>query len=222
MWRFILRIVLIFVIYNVTIDAVSALADGMALFLARSGSPEPWRILHRYLFWKWIAVGFLAGLVPLEFLFSAARLFKSRILGYLNGLGLEGMKRWVVVLCSPVVIMGLLDWAHDLFALRSRLANGLTNSPSMQVSRMFEGFFSTSCRNVSDFRLELWGDNFGYRCAVHVLQLTIFFTGAAYSLAPWVRKQFLKRVAIHHPDPLDLTPDEDELHKSANGDHRNE
>jgi len=72
MWRFILKIVLSFVIYNVTVSIINSVANGMALLLVKVGSADLWRIQHQHLSGKWIAIGFLAGLIPLEFLFSVS------------------------------------------------------------------------------------------------------------------------------------------------------
>jgi hypothetical protein len=222
MWRLILRIVLSFVIYNITVSIIGNVANGVALLLAKGGSPNLWNILHQHPSGKWIAVGFLAGLIPLQFLFSVLGFFRSNLPEYLSGLGLEKMKRWIVVLASPVAIAALAQWVSDWFTMRSKSVTVLSGNRSLHLSRMFEGFFSTSCRNVSDIRLGLWTDNFTYQCMVHVTQLTIFLAAAAYSLAPWVRQQFFKNVAIDHPVPLNSTLEEDEIDMSTGGSGQNQ
>jgi hypothetical protein len=221
MLRLILRIVLSFVIYNITLFVTRSLVNAAAFLLVKGGSPELWIFLHQHLLGKSIAIGFLAGLIPIEFLFSVSGFFRSNFSQYLRGLDLEKMKRWIIVLTSPVAIVALGMWISDWFTLRSNLTSVLTEGPSLPISRMFEGFFSASCGNVSDIRLELWGDNFAYRCMVHALELSIICSAAAYSLAPWVRQQLLTRVAIDHPTPLDVRHEEDEMQTSTNEDDEN-
>jgi hypothetical protein len=221
MSRFVLKIVLSFVIYSVTVFVARSLLNGAAFLLTKGGSPELWMFLHQHLLGKSIAIGFLAGLIPLEFLLSISGFFKSKVSNHLSRLDLEKMKRWIVVLASPVAIVALGEWIRDWFTLRSKLTTVLTEGPSVPISRMFEGFCSASCRNVSDIRLELWGDNFAYRCMVHTLELSIICSTAAYSLAPWVRQQFFTRVAINHPTPLDVTHEEDEMQTPTTGDDEN-
>jgi len=222
MWRFILKIVLSFVIYNVTVSIINGVANGVALILTKAGSPDLWRILHEHLFWKWIAIGFTAGLIPLQFLFSVSGFFRSSFPEFLGGLGLEKMKRWIVVLASPVALSALMQWISDWFTMRSKSATVLTGGPSADISKMFEGFLSVSCGNVADIRLELWGDNLPYQCAVHVMKLMIFFSAAAYSLAPWVRLQFLKSLLRDHSAQLDSSLEASEMHVSTNRNEENQ
>jgi hypothetical protein len=65
----------------------------------------------------------------------------------------------------------------------------LQDSTAMPVWRMFDGFFSESCRNVSDNRLDLWNDNFRMQCNVHVLTISMLLMAAGYSLAPLIRSR---------------------------------
>lgn len=220
MWRPILKIVMSFVIYNITVSVVNNLVNGAAFLLAKGGAPDLWRILHQHLAWKWIGVGFVAGFIPLQFLFSMFGFFRANLPSYFGGLALEKMKRWIVVLASPVAIVALLKWMEDWYAMRSQSSTALSRSSSMHLSRMFEGFFSTGCRDVSDLRLSLWVDNFTYQCALHVLQLTIFLSAAAYSVAPWVRGWLLNSFAadssLRHG-----TREENEVKISTNGNDLN-
>ena len=222
MWRLILRIVLTFVIYNITVSIVSNLANGAALLLAKSGSPDFWMILHQYPMGKWIALGFLAGLIPLQFLFSVSGFLRSHLPECFNGLALEKMKRWMVVLASPVAIIALVQWISDWLGMRSKSATVLTGNPPMHLSKMFEGFFSSNCRAVSDIRHSLWTDDFSHQCMIHVLELTIFFTAAAYSVAPWVRERFLRSVAIDHPMPPGGASEKIEMQNSISGNDQNQ
>jgi hypothetical protein len=99
--------------------------------------------------------------------------------------------------------LALLQWVIDWNAMHSKGVTVLQESSSMPISAIFEGFFSTNCRNVSDVRVDLWTDNFRYQCAIHVMQISIFLTAAAYSLAPFARAHLLVASKFEHPGPAD-------------------
>jgi hypothetical protein len=76
------------------------------------------------------------------------------------------------------------------------------------ISTIFEGFFSTNCRNVSDVRLDLWGDNFLFRCTIHVLLISAFLTTAGYSLAPVIRAHLQPTQMRGHEESVTDSSDE--------------
>ena len=222
MWRLTLRIVLCFLVYIVSLWIIGEAANAVAYLMEKGGSPELWRILHQHPFGRSIAVGFVAGLIPLRFLFSVSGFFRSDIPEFFRRLDLEKMKQWIVLLVSPVAVADLTQWISNWFAMHSKTVTALQEGSSMHLSQIFDGFFSDNCRNISDIRIDLWSDNFAYQCMLHVTQVSIFLTAVAYSLAPWVKQQLLKQVAIDHPAPLDSSSEEEEIHITTSGKEKNQ
>jgi hypothetical protein len=216
-----LKLVLSILVYSVSVTTVRGLANAIAYLMAKGGSADLWRILHEHPLGRSICLGFLAGLIPLQSLLAASGFFRQDIPDFLKKLDLEGMKRYVVILASPAAVVALWQWVSDWLAMHSKHVTVFQESSTINLSRMFEGFFSENCRNVSDLRLDLWSDNFPMQCVVHVVQISIFLTAAAYSLAPWVRDHFPKYVAVGQPAETDCsTLAEGEVHTSVNGDDR--
>jgi hypothetical protein len=198
-WRLVLRIVLSFVVYSITMQITGAVANTLAQLFAKGGAPDLWRILHRHAFGRSVVIGFLAGLIPLEFLISASGYFRSTLPDFFRRLDLENAKKWIVVLVSPVALIALAHWISDWFAMSSKTASVLKGGSPLHFSQLFDGFFSDNCKYVTDMRIGLWGDDFGYQCMVHVLQISIVLVSAAYSLAQWVKRRFPKHVAVAYP-----------------------
>jgi hypothetical protein len=157
--------------------------------LAEVGAPEWWRILHAHPFGRSIAVGILAALIPLQLWLTLSGFIRASVPEFLEKLQLDRMKPWVVVLYSPIFAVALVGWIVAWFAMRARTMTILQDSTAMPVWRMFDGFFSESCRNVSDNRLDLWNDNFRMQCNVHVLTISMLLMAAGYSLAPLIRSR---------------------------------
>jgi hypothetical protein len=153
-----------------------------------AGSPELWVALHQHPFGRGFLQGLLAGLIPLEVWLSISGFFSADIPEFLKKMDLERMKIWVVAIFSPIMVMVLFTWLMDWYATHSKRVTVLQESSSLPpISTLFEGFFSTNCRNVSDIRLDLWGDNFLFHCAIHIQLISVFLMTAGYSLAPVIR-----------------------------------
>lgn len=168
MRRLISRIVLGLFIYFTSVFVLGRSFDGVANFLAKIGAPDLRVALHQHPFGRGLLIGLLAGLVPLEFWLSVSGFFRADVPQFLKNLDLEQMKKWAIVFFSPFMIMALLEWAVDWHAMHSKQLTVLSESSSMPISTIFEGFFATNCRNVSDVRLDLWSDNFQFHCSLHM------------------------------------------------------
>jgi hypothetical protein len=155
--------------------------------LSKAGSPELWEVLHQHPFGRAIFTGLLAGLIPLEVWLSVSGFFSADIPEFLKKLDLERIKIWVAALYSPIMILALLSWLVDWHAMHSKRATVLAEAPSVPISTIFEGFFSTNCRNVSDVRLDLWSDNFLFHCTIRIQLISAFLMAAGYSVAPIIR-----------------------------------
>ena len=159
-------------------------------------------VLRQHPFSSGVLIGLVSGLIPLDFWLSVSGFFRADILEFLKKLDLEEMKKWVFVIFSPFMIMTVLDWVIDWHAMHSRQLTVLSNSSSMPISTMFDGFFSTNCRNVSDVRLDIWTNNFDYQCSVHILWVSSLLTAAGYSLAPWIRAHLQPTQMIDLDEPV--------------------
>ncbi len=187
MRRWALRIVLCLVIYFNSVWIIQKTLDALAYLTARSGADGLWQAIHEYPFGKALAVGFIAGLIPLQFWLSVSGFFSSELPEFLKKLELEKMKRWVAVLLSPVILIAVVVWIIDWEVMHSKTASVLVDGSSAPISSIFQGFLSTDCKNVSDTRLEIWPDNFWFHCMMHVQLILAYFIAAGYSLAPWIR-----------------------------------
>jgi hypothetical protein len=186
-----IQIALSLFIYFSTVWIAGRCIDGLAYLTARLGASGLYGAVHQYPFHRALFVGLIAGLIPLQVLAAASGFLKGELPESLKKLELEGMKRWVVVLVSPILLMELMRWLTDWEEMRTRTASVLPGSTSAPNYRAFEGFLTTNCLNVIDVRLDIWPDNFWYRCTIHVLTLSAFFTAVGYSIAPWLRKHIL-------------------------------
>ena len=221
MWRGILQVAISFVIYLLSVWIVSSTADTLANLMAKIGSPELWVFLRQHFLGQSIAVGFLAGLIPLRLFLSVSGYFRPDVPEFFKKLDLEEMKRWIVVLVSPIAFLVLAQWMHDWSAMRSRTAS-VQDGLSMHFSEMVEAFFSGNCKDPSDIRIDLWVDSFSYQCMVHVLQVSVFLQAAAYSLAPWARQQFLKSVANDNPESMECALVDGETQELVHKDEPNQ
>lgn len=209
MRRLVLRSSLCVLIYLPSVWIVGRVTNAVAYLTARSGESGIWEAVHQHPFGRSIVVGFLAGLIPLQLWLSVSGYLRAEIPDFLNRLELEQMKRWVVALFSPLIVLEFLTWIIDWSATHSKRVTVLAESSSMPLSTMFEGFFSTECRNVSDIRLDLWSDNFIYHCMAHISVISAFLTAAGYSLAPLVSRHFLPPVRLENSESDNDSPRED-------------
>jgi hypothetical protein len=187
MQRLFLRVVLGVFVYTTSVWILGRTADACAYLLSKVGSSELWAVLHQHPFGRGILLGLLAGLIPLELWLSVSGFFSANIPEFLKRLDLERMKIWVVALLSPIMIVALTSWVIDWYEMHSKRMTVLQESSSMPISAIFEGFFSTNCRNVSDVRLDMWSDNFLIQCSIHIHLISTFLMAAGYSLAPVIR-----------------------------------
>ncbi|MGH9600659.1 MAG: hypothetical protein ACRD27_12405 [Terracidiphilus sp.] len=199
----IVRIVLCLVVYFISQEIMWRMLDFAGYVTAKSGAPGLLQALRLHPFERSAAVGLLAGFIPLNFWISIFGYFKADIPRWLRSLELDRMKYWVVVLISPMWGVALTQWVIDWNAMHSKHLTVLSGSSSAPISAIFEGFFSTNCTNVSDIRLDLWGNDFQYKCALHLIYVSIFFSAAAYSLAPFVRASLLSAFKFERPVPAD-------------------
>lgn len=208
MQRLIVRVISSLLVYNTSVWLVGKISNAVADLLAKAGTPELWDFFHVHPFAKSIGIGIIAGLIPLELWLNISGLIRVEVPEFLRKLELDRMKPWIVLLYSPVLVMAIAGWVIDWFAMHSRTLSVLQNSSSISIWGMFDGFFSTSCRNVFDNRLDLWTDNFALQCAMHVLMISIFLMAAGYSIAPSIKSQLLKRAWAEHPATEDVTQEE--------------
>ena len=206
MKRLFLRVIVCVFVYTTSVWVLGRTASALAYLLSKAGSPELWEVLHQHPFGRGIVTGLLAGLIPLEVWLSVSGFFSAEIPEFLKKLDLERMKVWIVALYSPIMIMVLLTWLIDWYAVHSKRVTVLQESSSVPISTIFEGFFSTNCRNVSDSRLDLWSDNFLFHCTIHIRLISTFLMAAGYSLAPVIRA---------HLQPTPVTEDEEPIAGSA-------
>jgi len=150
----------------------------------------------------------LAGLIPLEVWLSVSGFFSVNIPEFLRKLDLERMKVWIVALYSPIMILALLNWLIDWYAIYSKRVTVLAEGSPVPISTIFDGFFSTNCRNVSDSRLDLWSDNFLFHCTIHIQLISAFLMAAGYSLAPVIRARLLSTQMTDHEEPVAECSDE--------------
>jgi hypothetical protein len=176
--------------------------------LSKAGSPELWDVLHQHPFGRGIVTGLLAGLIPLEFWLSVSGFFSAEIPEFLKRLDLERMKVWIAAIYSPIMILALLTWLIDWYAIYSKRVTVLAGGSSVPISTIFDGFFSTNCRNVSDSRLDLWSDNFLFHCTIHIQLISAFLMAAGYSLAPVIRARLLSTQMTDHEEPVAECSDE--------------
>jgi hypothetical protein len=155
--------------------------------------------------------GLFAGFIPLEVWLSVSGFFSADIPEFLKKLDLERMKIWVAAFFSPIMIVALLGWISDWHAMHSKRATVLQESSSAPISTIFQGFFSTNCKNVSDVRLDLWSDNFSFHCATHIQLISIFLTASGYSLAPVIRAYLQPTQMTVHEDSITGSSDEFDL-----------
>jgi len=144
----------------------------------------------------------LAGLIPLEVWLSVSGFFSVNIPEFLRKLDLERMKVWIVALYSPIMILALLNWLIDWYAIYSKRVTVLAEGSPVPISTIFDGFFSTNCRNVSDSRLDLWSDNFLLHCTIHVRLISAFLMTAGYSLAPLIRAHLQPTQMTHNDESV--------------------
>jgi hypothetical protein len=206
MKRLFLRVIVCVFVYNTSVWALGRTASALAYLLAKAGSPELWEVLHQYPFGRAILTGLLAGFIPLEVWLSVSGFFNADIPQFLKKLDLERMKIWIIAIYSPIMILALLNWLIDWNAMHSRGVTVLHESSSVPISEIFEGFFSTNCRNVSDARLNLWSDNFLFHCTIHIQLISVFLMAAGYSLAPIIRA---------HLEPTQMTEPEEPVTDSS-------
>ncbi len=118
------------------------------------------------------------------------------------------MKIWVAAIYSPIMIMVLLTWLIDWYAMHSKRVTVLQDSSSVPIPTIFEGFFSTNCKNVSDSRLDLWSDNFLFHCTIHIQLIAAYLTTVGYSLAPIIRAHLQPTQMAEDEEPTDDTADD--------------
>lgn len=206
MRRLFLRVIVCVFIYTTSVWALGRTAVALAYLLSIAGSPELWVALHQHPFGRGFLQGLLAGLIPLEVWLSVSGFFSADIPEFLRKLDLERMKVWIAAIYSPIMILALLTWLIDWYAIYSKRVTVLAESSSVSISTIFEGFFSTNCRNVSDTRLDMWSDNFLLHCTIHIQLISAFLMAAGYSLAPIIRA---------HLEPTQMTEPEEPVTDSS-------
>jgi hypothetical protein len=210
MRHLVIRIVFALLIFNTSAWLIRRMANVVAYFLAKGGTPDLWNLLRDHPFGTSIAIGVLAGLIPLEIWLAISGLVRAEVPELLRKLDLDQMKRWTVVLYSPVFAMTLFSWVHDWFAMRSKFQSVLQANSPMPISRMFEGFFASNCRDVYDNRLNLWTDNFAFQCTLHTMMISTLLMTAGYSMAPFLRSGFSHGTMAKNAAIEPATHEEDE------------
>jgi hypothetical protein len=222
MRRLIVRVVFSLLVYNTSVWLVGRTANAAAYLLAKAGTPELWDLFHGHPFAKSMGIGIIAGLIPFQLWLTLSGFIRVEVPEFLRKLELDQMKLWIILFYSPILVMALVEWVVDWFAMHSRTLSVLQDSSSMPIWRMFDTFFATSCRNIFDIRLDLWTDNFAYQCAIHVLMISAFLMATGYSIAPSLRSQLLRRVWVEHPATVEVAQDEAEPTKSVTPNEHNE
>jgi hypothetical protein len=202
------RVLLCLFFYFVSVDVVGRIAEAVGYVLVLCGSPELWKDLHEHPFGRSLVVGLLAGFIPLQTLLSASGFINVRYTQILKRLNPDGLKSWIFVFFSPVIILCLLSWMIDWFALRSRHSSVLQTTSPYPMSEFFDGFLSTNCSNFTDLRGDMWGERWKFSCLIHVQLISIWMLTIGYSLAPFVRKRILPLLRGEHPMPTDESPTE--------------
>jgi hypothetical protein len=213
--RLVVRTVLALFIFTTSAWLVGRAVYAIEYFLAWLGAADLWRVLHAHPLARSIGVGFAAGLIPLQLWLSVSGFIRADVPESLRKLELEKMKSWMFVLYSPILMASLFLWAHDWIAMHARSVTVLQDSSAAPVWRLFEGFFSTNCRNVDDIRLDLWTDNFALQCSTHVTMISIFLMAAGYSIAPWIRSRVPEKSWAESPAGDEVDQEKSQLSNSV-------
>jgi hypothetical protein len=208
MRRLIFRVVFGLLVYFTSVWTIGRVVSGLAYVTSISGAPGLWQILHQHPYGRSIAVGLVAGSIPFQLWLSVSGHFSSNLPEFFRKLELDSMKRWVVLLISPIMVLALVHWIVSWSDMHSRQVTVLSGDSSMPYWSIFDGFFSTECRNASDARLDVWGENFMYQCLVHVQLIAAFLTAVGYSLAPWISAHIPRNSMATDPGPIDELPGE--------------
>jgi len=105
---------------------------------------------------------------------------------------------------SPIMVLAVVQWLVSWTAMYSKQVTVLGGASPMPYGSIFDDFFSTDCRDASDARIDLWGNDFFYQCSVHIRLIAAFLTAVGYSLAPAIAAQI-----PHDPSVALLGPPND-------------
>jgi hypothetical protein len=204
--RWIPRIFLCLFFYTTSVWAVGRIAAGVAYLFARGGSLDLWQFLHGHPFARALVVGLLAGIIPLQAWLAASGLMDRKIQAYLWRLKLDRLKPWIVVFCSPILLLALFVWIIRWFENRSLHSSVLFAASPYPFSDFLGGFMSTDCSDAGNWGAMFWGDSIS--CMIHVQLISAWLLTAGYSLAPFVRKRVLALLSGENPESFDREPAE--------------
>ncbi len=196
------RFLLCMFFYVTSIWVVGGIANGLSILMAKSGSPEFWRMLHEHLFVRALLVGLIAGLVPGRIWIATIGVFDRKLERRLKRLNPDRLKQWLFVFLSPFIVIALLRWTFQWFENASRYSSVLQTDSPYRFSEFFNGFLSTNCSNASESAV-FWRDGYGLGCLVHVQMIVIWLIAIGYSLAPTVRKRAMTLFSVDHAVPID-------------------
>jgi hypothetical protein len=181
---------LYFFFYFISIGVVGRIANGLAYLLSKIGSPELWQALHTHLFARALAVGLLAGLVPLQTWIAATGVLNPKDVRVIRRLNPDRLKPWTFVFLSPVLLLVLGNWTLHWIENSGRYESVFRTSSPYHVSELFKGFLSTDCSSTGGSAM-FWGDTYGFQCMIHAQLIAVWLIALGYSLAPYFRKMVL-------------------------------
>jgi hypothetical protein len=194
--------------YFTSVWVVGRLASAAAYMFVKGHSLVLWQLQHEHPFGNALVVGFLAGMVPLETWLAASGLIDRRITVFLRRLRPDRLKPWICVFLSPLILLAVLSWTIDWFDMNSRHSSVLQTTAPYPMSVFFEGFLSSNCSDLADWRGDMWGDRYVFRCTTHVQLISAWVLALGYSLVPIVFRRVLPLFSNDHPEPANKQPDE--------------
>lgn len=176
MWRWIIRIwVSIVMFWFLMFMSGGILASLVHLSLRMQFFPlRQWIRDHDLL--TMFLLGVSAGLPVLDSRFTGRGWFRSKSGLTYEGFKLEKIKRWMWLLISPVLILGVVAWLET-----QREMGGLTGAA---FSSFYHGFMMPNCSSGGLLRYR--GDT---TCSTNLLAVGTWLASVGYSLAPAIRKR---------------------------------
>lgn len=179
MWRWIIRIWVSIVMFCfLTFMSGSILASLVHLSLRMEFPPlRQWIRDHDLL--TMFLLGASAGLPVLDSRFTGRGWFRSKSGLTYEGFKLEKIKRWMWLLISPILVLGIVAW----FETRREMG-GLTGAT---FSSFYHGFLTPNCSSGGLLRYR--GDT---TCSTNFFAVGSWLASVGYSLAPTVRRRGVK------------------------------
>jgi hypothetical protein len=176
MWRWIIRAWVSLVLFWMLMLSSCVALIAAVRQMARLGIPFLLQQIHSHALLSMFLLGMLAGQVVLGSNFTGRGWFRSKSGLTYEGFKLENIKPWTWLMISPVLLLGVVLWAH-------------AQSESIILSNISVGDFyhDVITPNCS---LSWWKNYRLYPCCgVQLLCVGVWMASLGYSIAPKVRRQ---------------------------------